>query len=54
MTWLYNLLDWIADHLPTQCANCSAWTIARNTHSVTHRVAGSVPVCQKCYHELYG
>ncbi len=43
--WYWNKL--------TRCPNCGHWVRWMRTTLAQHRVAGTVRICDKCWHDLY-
>jgi hypothetical protein len=56
--WLwYDVLQdfrpWLKAHLPVWCKRCNYVMFARNARYARMTTGASVPLCEKCYHEIY-
>jgi hypothetical protein len=50
---LGNPWPWIKAHLPVWCKRCNYVMFARNARYARMTTGASVPLCERCYHEIY-
>lgn len=52
--WRWMIVDRITGLLPTKCIRCGGWWLQRDTRDVKSTMGMWVPVCLRCYKDLYG
>jgi hypothetical protein len=48
-----NPWPWLKAHLPVWCKRCNYVMFSRNARYARMTTGANVPLCEKCYHEIY-